>query len=131
MSKNIFKYVSVLALLFFTGISNLHANNTSHSQAYIYNQSSKISANKHVELSSRHNRNTSNLVFETVEVDEIENEESPSKHYQTSFHNFLNEVYKFIAFNEVKQSQKASYYNKKYQDKASTKLHVRLQVFII
>ncbi|MDB2462997.1 hypothetical protein N9W61_02715 [Algibacter sp.] len=130
MSKTIFKYLSVFALLFFSGFSNLHANSVEHLNTHVCSIAPN-SAFNHSTIKPVEHRNATDLVFEITEVDEIENEESASKDHQLSFKNFLADFLSLLSYDETLQSQKAFHYYKNYQDKSSTKLHVRLQVFII
>ncbi|XMO88001.1 hypothetical protein AAFN75_06835 [Algibacter sp. AS12] len=130
MSKIILKYISVFALLFFSGFSNLHAIPDASLNANNYSITSD-STFKHSAIKPAQHTTTTNLVLEITEVDETENEESASKNNQSSFKNFLADILNLLTYNETLQSEKAFNFHKNFQDKSSSKLHVRLQVFII
>lgn len=130
MSKNFIKYLSILSVVILTGISGLNANS-------LANNESKCSLNQaetshKVSLKPIQQNDHNNFLFDVAESQEVENEESASKTTIFSFQHFLAEFYNISAFEGLStQSHKDLNGYKNYFDKSSTKLHVRLQVFII
>lgn len=129
MSYNTFKYALVLLLLFL-GFSKVQANSTNLLCTNVCITASKTTHNTPIALKQISHKKENLLVFETVEINEAEGDESLSKNYQP-LQNLFTYFLSFISFNELHPSQKITYHSKKYQDKSSTKLHIRLQVFII
>ena len=130
MSKSIFKYLSVLSIIVLCGISMLYANSIeSHNNACSIQQ---IEISNNASFKPLQQNDDKNIIFEVAEIQEIESEESVSKTNTYGLHGFFAKLYSISFFKEVpSQSNKDLYYYKNYHDKSSTKLHVRLQVFII
>ncbi|APY10919.1 hypothetical protein BWZ22_06550 [Seonamhaeicola sp. S2-3] len=130
MSKNTFKYVLVLLLLFL-GFSNVNANSADLLHTSVCITAPKTTHNTPVALKPISHKKENHLVFETIEINEAEGDESFSKNYQP-LQSFFTYFLGFISFNELYPSQKKiTCHSKKYQDKSSTKLYIRFQVFII
>lgn len=76
--------------------------------------------------------NEKKFLFEVTEIQEIENEELSDDDNFLSFNPYSTSFLNAQLFNELSfQLHKVSYLYKNYFDKSTTKLHVRLQVFII
>ncbi|MFI0429638.1 hypothetical protein [Mariniflexile sp. HMF6888] len=84
-------------------------------------------------FNSSRQENERKFLFETTEIQEIENEEVPGEDNLLSFHSYSTTFLNAQLFNELSfQLHKGgSHSYKNYFDKSTTKLHVRLQVFII
>ncbi|MDD7886072.1 hypothetical protein [Flavivirga sp. 57AJ16] len=130
MSKNIFKYLFIINIVILSGISGLYANSLANNSDICSVHQTEI--NNNVTFRPLQQNNDKNLIFEIAETQEIENEEPVSKSHHDSFQSFLAERYYISALNDLLlQNHKYLYPYKNYHDKSSTKLHVRLQVFII
>lgn len=130
MSKNFIKYLSILSVVILTGISGLNANSLANNEGECSLTQDETS--QKVSLKPIQQNDHNNLLFDVVESQEVENEESASKTTIFSFQHFLSEFYNIPAFEGLSiQSHKDLNCYKNYFDKSSTKLHVRLQVFII
>ena len=130
MSKNFIKYLSILSVVILTGISALNANSLSNNEDKC--SLTQAETSKKVSLKPIQQKDHNNLLFDVTESKEAENEESTSKTTIFSFQHFLAEFYNITTFDGLSsQSHKDLNFYKNYFDKSSTKLHVRLQVFII
>lgn len=130
MSKNFIKYLSILSVVILTGISGLNANSIANNEGKC--SLTQAETSQKVSLKPIQQNDHNNLLFDVAESQEVENEESASKTTIFSFQHFLAEFYNIPAFEGLSiQSHKDLNCYKNYFDKSSTKLHVRLQVFII
>ena len=130
MSKSIIKYLSILSIAILSGISMLYANTLADGGDFCSFHKTEI--NNHVAFKPIQQSDDKNLVFEIAETQEIENEESISETNLYDLQSFLSQLLKVSLDEALCFLPKTNpYYYKNYHDKSSTKLHVRLQVFII
>lgn len=130
MSKKIIKFFSILSAVILIGISGLNANSLSNNESKCSLNQAETSHKFSLKPIQQNDHN--NLLFDVTESQEVENEESASKTTIFSFQDFLAEFYNIPSFEGLSiQSHKDLNCYNNYFDKSSTKLHVRLQVFII
>jgi hypothetical protein len=132
MSKIFNKYLSFLGILLFTSGMNLHANTVVEDIQANSNLTSVNTELSNFTFNSSKHKSETKFLFETTEIQEIENEEYSGEDNSLVFvahsSSFLNaKVFNKLSF----LSQTFLYHYKNYFDKSTTKLHVRLQVFII
>lgn len=139
MSKFLYTYISILSVLFLTGIANVNANNAidscnslgSTETFEITNQVSIADYSNGVYINSSKQENRDKLPFEIAEIEEIE-EESNTKEVSVYLNsiadNFLNAQFSSDSFLEL---QKDFTYYKKHYKSFYTRLYIQFQVFII
>ncbi|GAA4801581.1 hypothetical protein [Litoribaculum gwangyangense] len=140
MSKIFKNFTWLLSILLFTSGLNLHANsefeNSNNNILETYLNTCNAHVNSYSNVLIFHSSNEENqryIPFEIPEVLEIENEESSGESAFLSYFPQTAHVLNAQLFNELafKLHQVLLNHHKNYFDKSATKLHVRLQVFII
>ncbi|WP_072400487.1 hypothetical protein [Flaviramulus basaltis] len=135
MTKIFKKYLSLIVILFLTGASNLYANSIAeHCDDYFLN-TSQISINENLETPSYNpiqQQEENKLFFDIVEIENTENEESISKNNIIPFGSYIAAFFEAQIFNVLSfQLQKNSLRKRNGFNQYSTRLHLRLEVFII
>ena len=135
--KNTFsKYLTLTVVLLLAGLTNTYANTTIENGDYYYssNDNSEVSAHLNTNNSSlfsfQKNEDTQ-LLFDYTEAEEVENEESVSTTIKTfsSYISTFSEAQLLSDLSSKLQKEVNSFTYTFCQP--STKLHVRLSVFII
>ncbi|WP_111308911.1 hypothetical protein [Confluentibacter sediminis] len=132
MSKIFNNYLLFLGILLLTSGINLHANSIIEGMGATTNTPSVDTHLNSITYNASRKKSESKFLFEITETQEIENEESSGGHdllpFTYCYLSYLNaQLFNELSFKLHNVIQRY----KNYFDKSTTKLHVRLQVFII
>lgn len=135
MTKIFKKYLSLIALLFLTGVTNLYANSIAeHCDKYFLN-TNQISIDENLETPSYNpiqQKDENKLFFNIVEIENTENEESISENNIIPFGSYIAAFFDIQIFNVLSfQLQKDILRKRNEFYQPSTRLHLRLEVFLI
>lgn len=140
MKKSITKYLSLIILFLFVGVTNVFANTSADANyasinVHKYEASNLASANNYLShasyISIRNNENVE-LIFDYNESEESENEESSSSTTIVSFSSYLSNFFNAQLLSDLSAKlQKEANYYKPQLCQSSTRLHIRISVFII
>jgi hypothetical protein len=140
MSKFLKIYLSFLSLLLLAGSAAFFSYVSLDASLYLSTSPEFEIANQHaVGANFNHaicfpvkQEGDTKLVFDFAEIQDIENEESPTKETLISFDSFETASNNALLFHDLsKELEKNIQRNNTYVNPSKTKLHVRLQVFII
>ncbi|WP_055436452.1 hypothetical protein [Lacinutrix algicola] len=140
MKKITTKYLSLIVLFLFVGATNVFANtsaDTNNSQ----NNLLKIEASNHASTKNYlshgsqitiHNNEEIQLIFDFTEIEDTENEESVSNTTIVPFSSYISVFLNAQLLSDLSaQLQEEATHYKPKLCQPTTKLHVRLSVFII
>ena len=131
MNKAYLKYISLLSIVILSGISCLFANAIQNGEDVCTTQMANVYSGEAFIAPLEQSDNKS-LVFEVTETQEIENEENVNRNSAFSIQNYLSAFFISFTKGEFSPCVNKGFNNyRNYCLKSSTKLHVRLQVFII
>ena len=140
MGKILNKYLLFFGITLIVGVIDLNANSAIQDYSSSFIQEIKTAINQEpnniylesTSLSSSKQKKEREVFFEITEIQEIKKEESLGKSDFLSFGscptNFLTLQ---LGNNSSFYQQRGLKYDKNFFDRSATKLHVRLQVFII
>ena len=135
MTKVFKKYLSLIGFLFLTGITNLYANTIAEYGGNYFLNTGQISINENLETPSYNpiqQKEENKLFFDIVEIENTENEESISENNIIPFGSYITAFFDAQIFNVLSfQLQKDTLRKRNVFCQFSTRLHLRLEVFII
>ncbi|SFI58217.1 hypothetical protein [Olleya namhaensis] len=136
MNKIVTKYLSLLALLLLTGLTNAHADTAIDADyALAGNHENKASVDANLGTISNftiQQNETAEWFFDYTEAEEAENEETVSSTTINSFSSYILKLFHTQLLSDLSSKlQKEANSFTYIVCQPSTKLHVRLEVFII
>ncbi|WP_299383183.1 hypothetical protein [uncultured Lacinutrix sp.] len=140
MKKITTKYLSLIVLFLFVGATNVFANtsvdtNNPQNNGLKFEASNHASSKKYLSHGSHitiDNNEEIQLIFDFTEIEDTENEESVSNATIIPFSSYISTFFNAQLLSDLSaQLQEEATHYKPQLCQPSTKLHVRLSVFII